>query len=196
MPDPHDQRFLVCAAMRNEGAFIVEWVSWYRMIGFEVLIVTNDCTDHSLELLNALQDAGWLTHAAHNPKPGQFPKRSAHNAIRNHDLINFVDWVLVCDVDEFLVFHQADTVADYIAGFDMPPLGIAFHWRAFGTSGHNRWTDTLNHRLFTRAAPTQNGANVLFKSLFRRPLDFASYGAHAPQKYEGPWGVGNHHWVD
>lgn len=84
-------RSLVCAGMRNEGAFIVEWVSWYRMLGFEILVVTNDCTDHSVELLSALERAGWLTHQAHTPTPGQPPKRSAYNSMRAHPLIAAVD---------------------------------------------------------------------------------------------------------
>ena len=48
------EKFVVFAGMRNEGAFIVEWVSWYRMLGFEVLVGINDCTDHSPELLRRL----------------------------------------------------------------------------------------------------------------------------------------------
>lgn len=59
--------------MRNEGPFIVEWVSWYRMLGFEVLVVTNDCTDHSVELLQALQAAGWLHHQGHAPEAASRP---------------------------------------------------------------------------------------------------------------------------
>ncbi len=182
--------------MRNEGAFIVEWVSWYRMLGFDVLVVTNDCTDHSQELLDTLQNAGWLTHQRHFPRPRQQPKRSAYNAMRAHPLIETTDWVLVCDVDEFLVLHEADNIADYIAGFGQPPLGIAFHWRAFGTSGIEKWSDGFVHRTFHRAAETESRSNAPFKSLFRRPLDFAQFSDHSPKLYEGPWGVGNHQWVD
>ena len=56
-------RATVVCSMRNEGPFIVEWVAWYRMLGFtDVLIITNDCTDHSPQLLAALAAAGWVTH--------------------------------------------------------------------------------------------------------------------------------------
>jgi hypothetical protein len=194
--DEDEPRFLVCAGMRNEGPFIVEWVSWYRMLGFEVLVVTNDCTDHSPALLDALQDAGWLTHQPHFPNPKQRPKRSAYNAMRAHPLVGEVDWVLVCDVDEFLVFHEADSVADYVAGFIPPPLGFAFHWRAFGTSGLTQWQDGLVHRTFHAAAETNSRANCFFKSLFRRPTDFEKFGDHSPKDYDGPWAVANHVWVD
>lgn len=161
MPDARQQpRFLVCAGMRNEGAFLVEWVAWYRMLGFEVLVVTNDCTDHSVALLEALQAAGWLTHRGHVPRRNQNPKRSAYNAMRAHPLIAAVDWVLVCDVDEFLVLHQADSVAQFVQGFAPAPLGISFHWRCFGTGGLTEWQDGLVHRTFQQAAPTQDAGQL------------------------------------
>lgn len=194
--DPVTKNVLVCAAMRNEGPFIVEWVSWYRMLGFQVLVVTNDCTDRSVELLETLADAGWLTHQGHTPKGRQRPKRSAYNTMRNHPLIEKAEWVLVCDVDEFLVLHQAGSIQDYLSAFDPAPLGIGFHWKAFGTSGLKIWQDRLVHRTFTQAAETRDPANTSFKSMFRRPLDYQKFGDHSPKLYSGPWGIANHVWVD
>lgn len=182
--------------MRNEGPFIVEWVSWYRMLGFEVLVVTNDCTDHSVALLQALQAAGWLTHQSHAPRPGQHPKRSAYDTMRRHPMIALVDWVLVCDVDEFLVLHRAWDIAEFLAGFDPTPLGVSFHWKVFGTGGHAKWADGLVHRMFHLAAETETPANTSFKSLFRRPTEFAAFSDHAPKRYSGPWEVDGHVFVD
>lgn len=190
------QRFLVCSGMRNEGAFLVEWLCWYRMLGFEVLVVTNDCTDHSVELLELFEAADWLAHAGHIPGVGQPPKRSAYDAMRAHSLMAEVDWVLVCDVDEFLVFKEAEDVAAYVSEFSPPPLGFAFHWRSFGTSGVSTWQDGLVHRMFLHAAETENRANSFYKSLYRRPLDFAKISDHSPIEYSGPWEVSNHVWVD
>jgi hypothetical protein len=51
------------ATMRNEGPFLLEWVAYHRLIGFnDVLICTNDCVDGSPELLDALQNHGLLRH--------------------------------------------------------------------------------------------------------------------------------------
>ena len=58
--------------MRNEGPFIVEWVTWYRMLGFtDIVVVSNDCTDRSPELLDALARAGWLHHIRCDVPDGQ-----------------------------------------------------------------------------------------------------------------------------
>jgi len=191
-----DPRFLVCSGMRDEGAFLVEWVTWYRMLGFEVLIVTNDCTDHSPELLSVLQDAGWLTHQEHVPRGRQHPKRSAYNAMRAHPLVAEVDWVLVCDVDEFLVLHETESIEEFVGTFFPAPLGIAFHWKAFGTSDLSSWDDGLVHRTFHQAAERNSRANSSFKSIFRNALDFEKFGDHSPKLYSGPWEIANHVWVD
>lgn len=190
--------FLVAAAMRNEGAFLVEWVCWYRMLGFDLLVATNDCTDRSPDLLNLLHEAGWLTHITHVPAPGKPPKRSAHRAIRAHLQDAPRDWLLICDVDEFLVIHDGDgTIRDFIG--DAPEEafhGVGFHWKVFGTSGLDRWEDALQHRVFTRCAPTLTRPNTSFKSLIRNPLDFRRFGAHSPQGFDGEWGKGGNIWID
>ncbi len=193
-----DARFLVALAVRNEGAFLLEWVTWYRMLGFDVLVATNDCTDHSPQLLNLLHDAGWLTHITHSPAPGTPPKRSAHAAFRAHPMTARCDWLLICDVDEFLVLHDGDgTIGGFIG--TAPPhgfRGVAFHWKVFGTGGETRWRDGLQHRIFTRCAETHHKANTSFKSLIHAPLDFRRYGAHSPQGFDGQWGIGDNHWID
>ncbi|MDF0602985.1 glycosyltransferase family 2 protein [Psychromarinibacter sp. C21-152] len=190
--------YLVAAAMRNEGAFLVEWVTWYRMLGFDLLVVTNDCTDHSPALLNLLHDAGWLTHTTHSPDPGTPPKRSAHRTIRAHPATARTEWLMICDVDEFLVLHDGDgTIAGFVG--DTAPgrfRGIAFHWKVFGSGGETRWHDALQHRTFTRCADTHDRANASFKTLIRHPLDFDRFGAHSPMGFAGDWGTGENVLVD
>ena len=48
--------------VKNEGCFLLECVAHYRAIGFEhVFIYTNDNTDGSKALLDALDRTGWVT---------------------------------------------------------------------------------------------------------------------------------------
>ena len=191
-----DEKFLVFAAMRNEGAFIVEWVTWYRMLGFQVLVATNDCTDHSVELLNCLADAGWLAHFSH--KPGASPaKQSAHRHMRRQPQIAATDWLLICDVDEFLVVHAGDgTVTALLDTIGRDFLGVALHWQCFGTGGHKTYTDGLIHRLFLRRGTARNAVNRNFKSLFKHPLRYKRYSDHGPFFYDGVWGEGTNTFVN
>lgn len=173
--------------MRNEGPFIVEWICWYRMLGFEILVVTNDCTDHSPALLKAFEAAGWMTHANHTPRTDQPPQKSAHRKIMTHPLMADVDWALICDVDEFLVFHQHGTIAEYMGPPPHDFLGLVFNWKCFGQGEWDRYEDGIVHRQFRRCGMGHLPMNRSFKSMFKIPHQFNRIGAHFPHGFQGDW---------
>ncbi len=184
---------LVFAAMRNEGPFILEWVAWYRMLGFEVLVAHNDCTDHSPELLKCLADAGWINVVEHTPRSDQPPKNSAHAALKQHPMTQQADWLLVCDVDEFLVLKTGDgTIASYLEHMGHDALGIAFHWRCFGNSGWKRYRDGLTHRQFKRCGAPGLAVNGNIKTLVKNPKQFDRFTDHAPIQPALDWQAPEH----
>lgn len=178
-----DQKFLVATGMRNEGPFIVEWVCWYRMLGFEILIATNDCTDHSIELLDNFARAGWITHAPHKPSEGQPPQKSALRTIKNHDLTKAADWTLICDVDEFLVLHNHDTISEFMGPPPHDFRAMAFNWKCFGDNGNLTYEDGIVHRQFRRCGMDHLPINRSIKSMVRAPLNYNRLGAHFPHGY-------------
>ncbi|SEW47670.1 Glycosyl transferase family 2 [Cognatiyoonia koreensis] len=186
---------VVAAAMRNEGPFIVEWVAWYRMLGFRIIVATNDCTDHSPALLDALQDAGWVKHIKHTPRPDLPPKISAHRVLHDSDTVRRADWVLVCDVDEFLVLHATDTIQGLLAALPSPFLGVAFSWKTFGIGGWQRYQPGLTHRQFKRCGLSNLLVNRPFKSLYRYPTVFRRMGAHTPHEFSGDWAAPENAWI-
>ncbi|SHI56658.1 glycosyltransferase family 2 protein [Wenxinia saemankumensis] len=191
------ESFLVFGGMRDEGAWLVEWVSWQRMLGFDILIAVNDCTDHSPQLLQAFAEAGWLTWFAHRPRPGQPPKASAHAAMMGRPERQAADWMLICDVDEFLVLHRGDgTVRSFLDDLGRDHLGVAFHWRCFGNSGWDRYQDGLVHRQFQRCGPNGMRPNIMVKTLTRTPRRFGAFSDHGPWKFEGEMGAGRNVIVD
>ncbi|MDP3341430.1 MAG: glycosyltransferase family 2 protein [Frigidibacter sp.] len=196
-------RSLVISSMRNEGAFTLEWVTWYRMLGFtDILVVTNDCTDHSPQLLDALQDAGWLTHIRHEVKPDHIPLIPKLRRAKRHPLAEAADWILVCDVDEFLVIHKgAGQITDLLPAGEPDFLGMSLNWKVFGTSGQKHWSEGLVHRQFTRSAAIGAGVNTWYKAISRRADLFRRLDAHGPAGYHadrapGPWGSAGLRWVN
>lgn len=185
------QTTLLISPMRNEGPFILEWLAWHRAIGFDdILILSNDCTDGSDNLLDALAARGLLTHLRHEPDQGSFALRSAFKTARRSPLIETADWVMVLDADEFLIIHDGG-VQDLIARHTPAPLGIAIHWQCFGDNGHEIWEPGLLRQQFTRCGPTQSPANMRFKSIFRNPTRFASFSSHTPLEFNDTWGDEN-----
>lgn len=189
--------------MRNEGPFILEWVAWQKMLGFEhILVLYNNCTDNSPKLLALLQKAGIVTAQEHKPPKGVRAQRWAFDQVRAHPLVEKAEWLLICDVDEFLVIHKGDgRLADLLPAGQPPFAGMAVHWRVFGDNGVEEWQDGFVRHRFTRAAWHIAKQNFNFKSLIHRPRRFQAFGTHSPHVWlgaelgEGQWGEGANHWV-
>lgn len=175
-------RSTVIASMRNEGPFLVEWVTWYRLLGFtDILVVTNDCSDRSPDLLAALQARGWVSHLDLTVPPGRRITAAKLAAAKRHPAVRQADWVFTCDVDEFLVIHAgAGKLADLLAVPGRPVLGISVNWRHFGAAGQTAWQDGFVHRMHRRAAPEGFALNRWVKSLVHAPAQFRALGEHGP----------------
>lgn len=170
--------------MRNEGAFLLEWVVWYRLLGFtDIVAVTNDCTDRSGLLLAALQAAGWVRHLDCDIKAGQAgitpAKLRAATALPE---VRGADLALVCDVDEFLVIHAGQgLLADLCQAAGEDWLGLSINWRVFGTGGAESYADLPVHRQFQSCLRPEARLNGWIKSLFRFPGLWKRLRAHGPQ---------------
>ncbi|EEW26834.1 conserved hypothetical protein [Rhodobacter ferrooxidans] len=170
--------------MRNEGPFLLEWVCWYRQIGFtDIVVVTNDCTDHSPDLLDALQSAGWVTHLRCDVPAGQRITPRKLKAAKLHPAVAGADWLLVCDVDEFLVIHSGEgRISDLLPTADPGFLAMAINWKVFGTGGRQNWAEGLVHRQFQRAGLLADPISRWVKVLHRQPGWFGALGEHGPKR--------------
>ncbi len=181
----------------------MEWVCWYRMLGFtDILVVTNDCTDRSPDLLDALQAAGWITHLRCDVPPGEKIVARKLKLARRQPCVMQADWVLVCDVDEFLVIHRGQGLIGDLLN-EVPPsyLGMAINWRVFGIGGNKTWEDGLIHRSFRRAGPVDHPISRWIKCIFRQPQWFGGLAEHGPKslsmtKAGQPWGAPGLRWVN
>ena len=194
-------RFAVVCSVRNEGPFLIEWITWYRRIGFtDIVVVTNDCTDHSPQMLDLFGQAGWITHLRHEVPDRQQICARKLAAAKALPQVDGADWVLVCDVDEFLVIHRGEgLITDLI-----PPradfLGMSINWRVFGTSGRDLWEDGLTHRQFRFAAESGSSACSSVKSIHAHPNWFRKLGEHGPKRLlprrAAAWGTSGMRWVN
>ena len=186
------QGSLVLTAMRNEGPFILEWVAWQKMLGFEhILVMFNDCTDHSPQLLRLLERNGVLASKRHEPREGLSPQSEAYHIARRHPLIKQAKWLLTCDVDEFLVIHVGDrSISALLNNGDVPYAALAINWRLFGGSGLQTWQDALVHRRFTQSSEVGYFRNAVIKSIVRDPRLYNRLNSHCASGWSGTgtWG--------
>ena len=171
---------ILFSAQKNEGPFLLEWVAYHRAIGFDrVIVYSNDCTDGSDELLDALDAIGVVEHRRHTVPENQSPQRNAANLAWANDGFENGDWVIWLDSDEFLLPSVGDRTLDaLIADDDFDAMAIA--WRIYGDSHNRRFPGRHISSKFTWAEETKDLAWRQGKTLFRVTDQIAGLSIHRP----------------
>jgi hypothetical protein len=177
--------FTVITTMKNEGAFLLEWVAHHKALGFDgILICTNDCADSTREMALRLQAMGLARHHATKHWPVTSIQRSALKQARRYAEVTEADWIYVCDADEFLVVKFGDGTVQALAAAMAPEAEVVcVPWRTFGPGAVVEYEDRPVTAQFTRAeAPPPPGTRqpVYPKSLFRGLENVHRIGVHAP----------------
>ncbi len=182
--------------VKNEGAFLVEWLAHHRACGFtDVLAFSNDCTDGTDAMLDRLAQMGWVTHIRNDGPHDEGPQWAALKAADKHPRVREADWVLFCDIDEFVNIHPGSRRLPDLLGALPNADAITLTWRMFGNAGVVAFLDRPVTQTFTMAAPVTLGwpwRAQMFKTLFR-PQHFRKLGVHRPK---GPIAEPAARWFD
>ena len=145
----------VITTMKNEGAFLLEWVAHHKALGFDnIVLCTNDCTDPTTDMALRMQKMGILRHHATTYKPGESIQRGALRQARLYPEVQQADWIYVCDADEFLTINLGDgSIAALINAASIRTEVIAVPWRIFGSDGITDYADIPVTQQFQRANP-------------------------------------------
>ena len=176
---------IVVTTMRNEGAFLVEWIAHHRALGVTgVVVVTNDCDDGTDALLDRLAEAGEVVHLRQAGRTGSV-QWNALDLAQETDEVRRADWALGIDCDEFVNLRQPlATLADLIGRLGDADA-VILPWRFFGNSGRHRFADEPVTLRFQRAIPDDAlfpGVARSFKTLARwREGPFRRLGVHRPK---------------
>jgi Glycosyltransferase family 92 len=155
----------LCAIMKNEGPYILEWVALHRLIGFnEVFIYDNDSSDNTPDLLARLDAAGVLKAIAWPSVVGVAPQRAAYA-----DVLPRVksEWVCFIDADEFINLKQNNTIQAFLHRFPGEVSAVAMNWRVFGSSGQMAFGPDLVIRRFTHCSRHEAQVNRHCKTIAR-----------------------------
>jgi hypothetical protein len=177
--------FTAITTMKNEGAFLLEWVAHHKAIGFDhLLICTNDCDDPTTRIALRLQEMGLARHHATRHWPVTSIQRSALKQATRYAEVKEADWLYVCDADEFLVIKTKDgTVQSLVDAASADVDVISIPWRVFGPDGRADYHDLPITQQFCRAMPALppfNTRAIYCKSLFRGLENMHRIGIHAP----------------
>ena len=192
-------RALAITCVKNEGAYLLEWLAHHRACGFtDFLVFSNDCTDGTDAMLDRLAAMGWLTHVRNDGPHSEGPQWAGLKLADRHPLRLAADWILFCDVDEFVNIHVGDRSVGALLAALPKATAIPLTWRMFGNAGVVDYTDAPVTETFTHAAPATFGwpwRAQLFKTLFRNDGAYAKLGVHRPRSPD-PALAGQQCWFD
>ena len=178
---PHKQS-CVLATARDEGIYLLEWVAWHKMLGFEhIFICSNNNTDGSDSLLEALSNEGIITWINTNPgSPTRIQRKAYAAALSLVPQILDYKWTLVIDLDEYFAIDP-NLYTNVRPFFDLQEArgadSVAFSWVMMTPDNHIRHTDAPMPARFSRREPPEN---TLIKSASQTRLS-PFFEAHNPR---------------
>lgn len=177
-------RKVLFSAMKNEAPFVLEWIAYHKVIGFdEIVICSNPSNDGMEEILAALAGAGEIRHLQTVTTPGKSAQNIAAAAFARN--VGFVDgnWYLWLDGDEFLNVHVGDRTLDALISAIGSRKCALINWRIFGANGNPTFGGRFVDPAFVGAANPDHATNLEQKALFRFSPDFrgfALFGINRP----------------
>ena len=159
---------VLLGAVRDELPFLLEWIAYHKVIGFDrIALCSNDCTDGTDRLLDALAAAGEIAHFPQSVPEGARPQAMAARRFRSERVLAEGDWAIWLDADEFLLVRTgAGRVADLVRAMG-EARGIAINWRLFGDGGNAWFPGRFVGADFVHAAPYTAAANRSVKMFYR-----------------------------
>ena len=181
-----DMRFLAVLTVKNEAAFLLEWLAHHQSCGFtDFIICSNDCSDGTDLMLDHLAAKG-LVHHIRNSGPYQKAgvQFSAYKKAASLPVFAQADWVATLDIDEFVNIHVGNGTLPALLAVLPDADAITLTWRLFGNAGVVRYADQPITHSFTHAAPRVvhwPWRASMFKTLYRNNGAYAKMGVHRPR---------------
>jgi hypothetical protein len=192
-------RVTAVLTVRNEGAFLLEWLAHHRAVGItDFVVFSNDCQDGTDQMLDRLQEMGWLAHV---PNPGPWrggPQWTALKRANGHPLVTSAEWLITFDIDEFINVKVGDRTLSALVATLPGATAIPLTWRMFGNAGVERYADLPVTETFTRTAPERlywPWQAMMFKTLYRNDGSYRRIGIHRPRKPD-PARLASQRWFD
>lgn len=176
-------RITAVTCVKNEGPFLLEWIAFNRLIGVtDFLFYSNDCSDGTDHLLDALADRGIVEHLP-NPAQGRNYQMEALKDARRQDVVANADWVWIADVDEFLNIHVGDHTIPALIDACNDPQAISVNFQFFANNDIGPFVDKPVIAQFDHSHNPDlwcGEVAIEVKSLVRHDFPLHYYGAHRP----------------
>lgn len=167
----------IAAIIKNEGAYLKEWIEYHRIVGIEKFIIyDNGSEDNTKEVLQPYIDIGLVDYT-------WFPGYKMQYRVNNHAIKkwkNLVKYIAIVDIDEFIVPVKYDTIMQVINDVECIMkskkklfIGLVIKWVNYGFNGFYSKPDGL----ITENYQKTDGISKCHKTLFN-PRMVIRYQTH------------------
>jgi hypothetical protein len=170
-------KLAITSIQRNRGPWIVEWLAFHMMVGFnQFYIYCHKCDDGQVETLLKLSQHYPIK--VYGMESDDKPQLAAYQHAWAHHKQE-VDWMAFIDGDEFLFSPSHANIGDALAEFAGHPLSaLGVYWVCYGSSGHMTDPGGLIVEKFTRHSDYSFLPNRHIKSIVRGRQDIEIVGSH------------------
>jgi hypothetical protein len=134
VPAPRSKRYnlSICAIFKNETKYLKEWIEYHRLVGVDhFYLYNNNSFDRSTEVLRPYIKQNIVTLTSWPDCLGNVPDEKAYlwslstqiSAFENAILLRAkeTEWMVIVDVDEFLIPILGDKLTDILARYKEYP---------------------------------------------------------------------------
>jgi hypothetical protein len=170
-------KLAITSIQRNRGKWIVEWLAFHMLVGFEQFYLyahkTDDGMTETLVKLARRYDIK-VHQLGDQPQPQLLAYQHAYAAYGES-----ADWMAFIDGDEFLYPTACGHMAEALAAFDATAMSaLAVNWRCYGSNGHVVDPDGLVMQDYPRHSRADFLPNRHVKSIMRGGQTMQVRGAH------------------
>ena len=152
--------------MKDELFSLLEWISYYRFIGAnQIILYDNGSTDGTEVIGRCLANYGEITYIEWPGVEGRKPQTSAYaDALTRTSC----EWVGFFDLDEFLVLDDGKRLPDFLEVIPSDVSAIGINWRIFGSNDQKIYEPRPVLERFTSASAENHQFNNHIKTIVRR----------------------------
>ncbi|SNS58867.1 Glycosyl transferase family 2 [Ekhidna lutea] len=140
----------VAGIFKNESHVIKEWIQHYLNEGADhFLLIDNGSTDDYKNQIKEFISEGLITIIYDDSKWAQVELYNKYFT----ELKNQCQWVLVCDLDEFVYSRRGyETIETFLHDLPSKVGAVRIPWKMFGSSDYIKQPDYIIQKFITRAS--------------------------------------------
>ncbi|GAG74850.1 unnamed protein product, partial [marine sediment metagenome] len=153
----------VLTIFRDEAHVIFEWAKHYIMQGFDHLyMINNNSSDDYQSQLDLLSTDKITIYHEIGDRIQIEALQKYYNLIRNK-----YDWILICDLDEFLYLNNQDwTIKSFLDKIPIIIESVTVYWKIFIPSSFFQPKSVIENNTIV----DRNAKNPLYKSIIRTTI--------------------------